>query len=180
MRHLVAGCRIQTEWKLDSHSWHCTSDGDTRASYVINETASIFGHFRHIFWNWNNFVSLAALASHDYILKIVPTVYEDLSGKQRFSYQYTVANKVLLLSLFSFPSFPMRSSLCVICCFCTCRGGDTTFPTYGPSMYRRVNLCTHLEVKAHPWWLETLPRCQQTINTLLRTVLTDSLVWSLE
>lgn len=39
---------------------------------------------------------LAALASHDYILKIVPTVYEDLSGKQRFSYQYTVANKVLL------------------------------------------------------------------------------------
>lgn len=37
----------------------------------------------------------AALASHDYILKIVPTVYEDLSGRQRFSYQYTVANKVL-------------------------------------------------------------------------------------
>lgn len=40
-------------------------------------------------------VSPAALASHDYILKIVPTVYEDLSGKQKFSYQYTVANKVL-------------------------------------------------------------------------------------
>ncbi|KAF0039494.1 hypothetical protein F2P81_007729 [Scophthalmus maximus] len=38
-------------------------------------------------------VSTAALASHDYILKIVPTVYEDLSGRQRFSYQYTVANK---------------------------------------------------------------------------------------
>lgn len=36
-----------------------------------------------------------ALASHDYILKIVPTVYEDMSGHQRFSYQYTVANKVL-------------------------------------------------------------------------------------
>ncbi|XP_066572640.1 endoplasmic reticulum-Golgi intermediate compartment protein 1 [Amia ocellicauda] len=33
------------------------------------------------------------LASHDYILKIVPTVYEDMTGKQRFSYQYTVANK---------------------------------------------------------------------------------------
>lgn len=44
-------------------------------------------------------VSTAALASHDYILKIVPTVYEDLSGKQKFSYQYTVANKVLLVSL---------------------------------------------------------------------------------
>lgn len=41
--------------------------------------------------------SVAALASHDYILKIVPTVYEDLSGRQRFSYQYTVANKVLYL-----------------------------------------------------------------------------------
>uniref|UniRef100_A0A8C5UYG1 Endoplasmic reticulum-Golgi intermediate compartment protein n=1 Tax=Microcebus murinus TaxID=30608 RepID=A0A8C5UYG1_MICMU len=35
-----------------------------------------------------------SLASHDYILKIVPTVYEDKSGKQRYSYQYTVANKV--------------------------------------------------------------------------------------
>ncbi|EMP33462.1 60S ribosomal protein L26, partial [Chelonia mydas] len=34
-----------------------------------------------------------SLASHDYILKIVPTVYEDISGKQRYSYQYTVANK---------------------------------------------------------------------------------------
>ncbi|XP_058427820.1 endoplasmic reticulum-Golgi intermediate compartment protein 1 isoform X2 [Marmota monax] len=33
------------------------------------------------------------LASHDYILKIVPTVYEDKNGKQRYSYQYTVANK---------------------------------------------------------------------------------------
>lgn len=40
------------------------------------------------------FVLPAALASHDYILKIVPTVYEDKSGKQRYSYQYTVANKV--------------------------------------------------------------------------------------
>lgn len=50
---------------------------------ITNKTVSIFG------------VSLPALASHDYILKIVPTVYEDLSGKQKFSYQYTVANKVL-------------------------------------------------------------------------------------
>nr|XP_034961190.1 endoplasmic reticulum-Golgi intermediate compartment protein 1 isoform X1 [Zootoca vivipara] len=33
------------------------------------------------------------LASYDYILKIVPTVYEDMSGKQRYSYQYTVASK---------------------------------------------------------------------------------------
>lgn len=49
----------------------------------------------------------AALASHDYILKIVPTVYEDLSGRQRFSYQYTVANKVLLLSVF--PPFDRTS-----------------------------------------------------------------------
>lgn len=49
--------------------------------------------------NLTVFLSLAALASHDYILKIVPTVYEDLSGRQRFSYQYTVANKVPLLSL---------------------------------------------------------------------------------
>lgn len=52
---------------------------------------------------------VAALASHDYILKIVPTVYEDLSGRQRFSYQYTVANKVLPrppTPLFPFSAFP--------------------------------------------------------------------------
>ena len=53
--------------------------------------------------------SLAALASHDYILKIVPTVYEDLSGKQKFSYQYTVANKVLLLS--PSPAVPLKTNL---------------------------------------------------------------------
>ncbi|XP_026552166.1 endoplasmic reticulum-Golgi intermediate compartment protein 1 isoform X1 [Pseudonaja textilis] len=40
-----------------------------------------------------NKLSSNPLASHDYILKIVPTVYEDMSGKQRYSYQYTVANK---------------------------------------------------------------------------------------
>ncbi|XP_043982492.1 endoplasmic reticulum-Golgi intermediate compartment protein 1 isoform X2 [Gambusia affinis] len=40
-----------------------------------------------------NRLSSNPLASHDYILKIVPTVYEDLSGRRRFSYQYTVANK---------------------------------------------------------------------------------------
>ncbi|XP_031754679.1 endoplasmic reticulum-Golgi intermediate compartment protein 1 isoform X1 [Xenopus tropicalis] len=34
-----------------------------------------------------------ALESHDYVLKIVPTVYEDMNGEQQFSYQYTVANK---------------------------------------------------------------------------------------
>lgn len=64
--------------------------------------------FAHLLWNvvcdsflwilmyiFISFPSLTtALASHDYILKIVPTVYEDMSGKQRYSYQYTVANKV--------------------------------------------------------------------------------------
>lgn len=50
----------------------------------------------------------AALASHDYILKIVPTVYEDLSGKQKFSYQYTVANKVPLT-----PPPPRTETACI-------------------------------------------------------------------
>lgn len=51
---------------------------------------------RFLFLNANFYFPFltAALASHDYILKIVPTVYEDMGGKQRYSYQYTVANKV--------------------------------------------------------------------------------------
>ena len=53
------------------------------------------------------FVSVA-LASHDYILKIVPTVYEDLSGRKRFSYQYTVANKVRNLSPTPMSSYIME------------------------------------------------------------------------
>lgn len=32
--------------------------------------------------------------SFDYYMKLVPTIYEDLSGEKRFSYQYTFANKV--------------------------------------------------------------------------------------
>ncbi|XP_031563527.1 endoplasmic reticulum-Golgi intermediate compartment protein 1-like [Actinia tenebrosa] len=34
-----------------------------------------------------------ALSSHDYILKIVPTIYEKLDGTTQFSYQYTWAYK---------------------------------------------------------------------------------------
>lgn len=79
--------------------------------------------------------SLAALASHDYILKIVPTVYEDLSGRQRFSYQYTVANKVRHPSYN--PHFPLDPTT-KSCCFCTNHGSSVTTLTYGRSMYRRL------------------------------------------
>lgn len=34
-----------------------------------------------------------ALSSHDYVLKIVPTIYEKLDGTKHFSYQYTWAHK---------------------------------------------------------------------------------------
>lgn len=62
-------------------------------------TRAIWWEWRELFWGLGGLplptVPPTALASHDYILKIVPTVYEDMSGHQRFSYQYTVANKVL-------------------------------------------------------------------------------------
>lgn len=34
-----------------------------------------------------------ALSSHDYVMKIVPTVYESLGGKLQYAYQYTTAYK---------------------------------------------------------------------------------------
>ena len=35
-----------------------------------------------------------AMESHDYVMKIVPTVYEDIAGNKVVSYQYTYAYKV--------------------------------------------------------------------------------------
>lgn len=37
-----------------------------------------------------------AIASHEYILKIVPTVYETISGQKTYLYQYTYAHKTYI------------------------------------------------------------------------------------
>ena len=73
-----------------------------------------------------------ALASHDYILKIVPTVYEDLSGRKRFSYQYTVANKVHrgLFSRLFFGSDEVTDGAWDYVVYAARRHGSP--PTYGP------------------------------------------------
>ncbi|XP_078006678.1 endoplasmic reticulum-Golgi intermediate compartment protein 1 isoform X3 [Phascolarctos cinereus] len=59
--------------------------------FSINKVQNIHGAFNAL--GGEDKLTSNPLASHDYILKIVPTVYEDKSGKQRYSYQYTVANK---------------------------------------------------------------------------------------
>ncbi|XP_066471986.1 endoplasmic reticulum-Golgi intermediate compartment protein 1 isoform X2 [Tiliqua scincoides] len=59
--------------------------------FSINKVQNVHGAFNAL--EGADKLSSNPLASHDYILKIVPTVYEDMSGKQRYSYQYTVANK---------------------------------------------------------------------------------------
>ena len=38
-----------------------------------------------------------AIATHDYIVKIVPSVYEDKSGNVRYPYQYTYSYRVCIL-----------------------------------------------------------------------------------
>lgn len=91
-----------TESKLSGNFLH-TVDSPAHmekpaACCVTNKTISIFGYC--LLKQLLSSLFLAALSSHDYILKIVPTVYEDLSGRQRFSYQYTVASKVLFFPLF--------------------------------------------------------------------------------
>ncbi|XP_072612686.1 endoplasmic reticulum-Golgi intermediate compartment protein 1 isoform X3 [Vulpes vulpes] len=59
--------------------------------FSINKVQNVHGAFNAL--GGADRLTSNPLASHDYILKIVPTVYEDKSGKQRYSYQYTVANK---------------------------------------------------------------------------------------
>ncbi|XP_064232634.1 endoplasmic reticulum-Golgi intermediate compartment protein 1 isoform X3 [Aotus nancymaae] len=59
--------------------------------FSINKVQNVHGAFNAL--GGADRLTSNPLASHDYILKIVPTVYEDKSGKQQYSYQYTVANK---------------------------------------------------------------------------------------
>ncbi|XP_075852406.1 endoplasmic reticulum-Golgi intermediate compartment protein 1 isoform X1 [Microcebus murinus] len=68
-----------------THVIHKLSFGDTLQVQNVHGAFNALGGADRLSSN--------PLASHDYILKIVPTVYEDKSGKQRYSYQYTVANK---------------------------------------------------------------------------------------
>uniref|UniRef100_A0A4W2C9R8 Endoplasmic reticulum-Golgi intermediate compartment protein n=1 Tax=Bos indicus x Bos taurus TaxID=30522 RepID=A0A4W2C9R8_BOBOX len=68
-----------------THVIHKLSFGDTLQVHNVHGAFNALGGADRLTSN--------PLASHDYILKIVPTVYEDKSGKQQFSYQYTVANK---------------------------------------------------------------------------------------
>ncbi|XP_077464831.1 endoplasmic reticulum-Golgi intermediate compartment protein 1 isoform X2 [Stigmatopora argus] len=70
-----------------NHGAGCRFEGE----FAINKVQNVQGAFNAL--GGADKLASNPLASHDYILKIVPTVYEDLSGKQRFSYQYTVANK---------------------------------------------------------------------------------------
>ncbi|XP_034512620.1 endoplasmic reticulum-Golgi intermediate compartment protein 1 isoform X1 [Ailuropoda melanoleuca] len=87
-----ARCRGQA-WSLPV--WNLQSGGENR-SYSNGHTnecevQNVHGAFNAL--GGADRLTSNPLASHDYILKIVPTVYEDKSGKQRYSYQYTVANK---------------------------------------------------------------------------------------
>uniref|UniRef100_A0A8C7GA00 Endoplasmic reticulum-Golgi intermediate compartment protein n=1 Tax=Oncorhynchus kisutch TaxID=8019 RepID=A0A8C7GA00_ONCKI len=80
------GCRFEGEFTINK-----TSDPPLHRPLTPHYVQNVQGAFNAL-GGADRLVS-NPLASHDYILKIVPTVYEDLSGKQRFSYQYTVANK---------------------------------------------------------------------------------------
>ncbi|XP_069186083.1 endoplasmic reticulum-Golgi intermediate compartment protein 1-like [Procambarus clarkii] len=42
-----------------------------------------------------------ALESHDYVMKVVPTIYEESSGNQLIAYQYTYAYRVSNTNIFS-------------------------------------------------------------------------------
>ncbi|XP_053421908.1 endoplasmic reticulum-Golgi intermediate compartment protein 1 isoform X3 [Nycticebus coucang] len=84
-----------------THVIHKLSFGDTLQVQNVHGAFNALGGADRLTSN--------PLASHDYILKIVPTVYEDKSGKQQYSYQYTVANKIRILVLVLFPVYTVNS-----------------------------------------------------------------------
>ena len=57
----------------------------------VEKSCKIYNEMNHTFCCFS--LSIAEL-SHDYYMKVVPTVYEDLWGEQKISYQYTYAYKV--------------------------------------------------------------------------------------
>uniref|UniRef100_A0A673FFE1 Endoplasmic reticulum-Golgi intermediate compartment protein n=1 Tax=Sinocyclocheilus rhinocerous TaxID=307959 RepID=A0A673FFE1_9TELE len=109
------GCRFEGEFSINKvpGNFHVSTHSATAQpqspdmTHIIHKLA--FGEklqVQHVQGAFNalggaNRLQSNALASHDYILKIVPTVYEDLGGKQRFSYQYTVANKKIQIGKMS-------------------------------------------------------------------------------
>ncbi|CAF4198424.1 unnamed protein product [Adineta steineri] len=111
-----AGCRINASFKINRvpgnfHiSTHSASsqptDGDMK--HVIHELT--FGDtikgFRqipnrkafHPLRRFNN-TNRPSHASHDYLLKIVPTIYEDLGSVRRYPYQFTFFYRVSIRSI---------------------------------------------------------------------------------
>ncbi|XP_078406827.1 endoplasmic reticulum-Golgi intermediate compartment protein 1 isoform X2 [Cetorhinus maximus] len=101
------GCRFEGQFNINKvpGNFHVSTHSATAQpdnpdmTHVINKLT--FGEIIEVKNVQGAFNALARadklssnpLASHDYVLKIVPTVYEDLKAKQRFSYQYTVAQK---------------------------------------------------------------------------------------
>jgi hypothetical protein len=40
------------------------------------------------------YICVVGISSHDYVLRVVPTIYEKLDGTKLYSFQYTWAYKV--------------------------------------------------------------------------------------
>jgi hypothetical protein len=44
-------------------------------------------------------VCIVGISSHDYVLRIVPTIYEKIDGTKLYSFQYTWAYKVISMTV---------------------------------------------------------------------------------
>ncbi|VDD87026.1 unnamed protein product [Enterobius vermicularis] len=70
------------------HQIHSVKFGDNIGDEIP------FGSFNPL--NGRDATGGEPLSTHDYVLKIVPSVYETMSGKVKYSYQYTYAHKEYL------------------------------------------------------------------------------------
>lgn len=69
------------------------------------------------------FVFSTAQQAHDYYMKLVPTVYQPLSGGEQSGYQYTYAYKVTVLDFINW-------GVCSIRVFWGTRRGDNVDCTF--------------------------------------------------
>ncbi|KAF0293723.1 Endoplasmic reticulum-Golgi intermediate compartment protein 1 [Amphibalanus amphitrite] len=104
------GCLFESSFRINKvpgnfHvSTHSASDqpDEIDFAHVIHEVR--FGETPRVNVPDSSFNPLAgrqvldktAMESHDYVMKIVPTVYEDISGNKVVSYQYTYAYKTYI------------------------------------------------------------------------------------
>lgn len=137
MRHPVDASWIQTQWKFDSHSWHCSPNQFASPSNLDPEKTVC--HFNH---SVSSLQLWPLMTTYSRLFRQCMKTYRAGRGSPTSTRSPTRCCIRPLSSLFPAPLCHVVFVLVM----------EAAWPSQhmAPSMYRRVNLCTHPEAKAQP------------------------------